>query len=45
MPAISSAAKARYGFADGSGNRASTRLPLGLSEKGMRTQPERFEAE
>src|ERR671916_610512 len=42
-PAMSMAEKARYGLHDGSGQRNSRRLALGLFEySGMRTAAERF---
>ena len=42
-PASSSAEKARYGFADGSGQRNSMRLAFGFEPViGMRTQAERL---
>src|ERR1700688_528108 len=45
-PAIIIAAKARYGFALGSGGRNSTRLAFGLAEYiGMRHAAERFRRE
>src|SRR5579883_2513466 len=45
-PAISMAAKARYGLAAGSGGRNSTRLALGLAEYiGMRQAAERLRRE
>ena len=45
-PAISMAEKARYGLADGSGTRNSTRLALGLLPvTGMRVQAERLRCE
>ena len=46
MPAIIMAEKARYGLADGSGTRNSSRLALGLEPViGMRTQADRFRCE
>ena len=46
MPAISCAAKARSGFAEGSGARNSTRLALGEEPvTGMRIAAERLRAE
>src|ERR1700683_5175905 len=46
MPAISIAAKARYGLADGSGTRNSIRLAFGLVPViGMRQQADRFRFE
>src|ERR1039458_1574201 len=46
IPAISMAAKARYGLAAGSGGRNSTRLALGLAEyMGMRQAAERLRRE
>src|SRR5208283_601665 len=44
-PAISIAAKARYGLAAGSGKRTSTRLAFGLDVHGMRQEAERLRAE
>ena len=44
-PAISIAAKPRYGLASGSGKRTSTRLAFGLVVKGMRQEAERLRAE
>jgi hypothetical protein len=45
-PAISIAANARYGFADGSGGRNSTRLAFGLAEYiGMRQAADRLRRE
>src|SRR3979411_337373 len=44
-PAISSAAKQRYGLVVGSGNRTSTRRPLGLLTEGMRHAAERLRDE
>src|SRR3954468_7912704 len=44
-PAISMAAKARYGFAVGSGKRTSTRRALALLTYGMRHAAERLRAE
>ena len=44
-PAIKSAEKHKYGFEDGSGKRASTRLAFGDSVHGIRTQPDLFLAE
>ena len=46
MPAISMAAKARYGFAAASGHRNSIRFAFGASEYiGIRMQAERFRCE
>ena len=46
IPAISIAANARYGLHDGSGQRNSARLALGLSEYiGMRTAAERLRSD
>src|SRR6266496_1481805 len=46
IPAISIAANARYGLADGSGGRNSTRLAFGLAEYiGIRHAAERFRRE
>ena len=44
-PAINSAEKHKYGFDEGSGKRASTRLAFGDSVHGILTQPDRFLAE
>src|SRR5665647_1958437 len=44
-PAIIIAAKARYGLAVGSGQRTSTRRPLGLIAYGMRQAAERLRDE
>src|SRR5689334_24906086 len=45
-PARSSAEKARYGFAEGSGNRVSIRLAFGLDPViGIRTEAERLREE
>src|SRR3954470_16729043 len=45
-PASMSAENARYGFADGSGNRVSIRLAFGFEPViGMRTDAERFREE
>ncbi len=45
MPAISIAAKARYGLAVGSGKRTSTRLAFGFAVHGIRHEAERLRAE
>jgi hypothetical protein len=45
MPAIRRAAKARYGFAPGSGKRTSRRLAFGELPFGMRQEAERLRAE
>src|SRR3954469_21675335 len=44
-PAISIAAKPRYGLHVGSGKRTSMRRPLGLATYGMRIEAERLRAE
>ena len=44
-PAINSAAKHKYGFASGSGKRASTRVAFGLVTAGIRIDAERLLAE